>query len=50
MVKLFTYFTTYSDDGQIVSFPNFLRFLENVQHDDMAMNRARAVEFLRRYG
>uniref|UniRef100_A0A1I7XUP5 Phosphoinositide phospholipase C n=1 Tax=Heterorhabditis bacteriophora TaxID=37862 RepID=A0A1I7XUP5_HETBA len=48
--KLFSSrFTDLSDDGATVSFPNFLRFLEKRQNDELSNNRTRAIEFLRRY-
>ncbi|CAB3405559.1 unnamed protein product [Caenorhabditis bovis] len=34
---------------QIVTFQNFLRFLDNKQFDELASNRTRAFEFLNRY-
>ncbi|EGT51746.1 hypothetical protein CAEBREN_05222 [Caenorhabditis brenneri] len=35
--------------GPVVTFQNFLRFLDGKQFDDMASNRTRALEFLNRY-
>uniref|UniRef100_A0A915ARG5 Phosphoinositide phospholipase C n=1 Tax=Parascaris univalens TaxID=6257 RepID=A0A915ARG5_PARUN len=42
-------FSAYSDDALKVSFSNFLRFLKDVQNDEMGSYRERASDFLRRY-
>ncbi|KHN75652.1 1-phosphatidylinositol 4,5-bisphosphate phosphodiesterase gamma-1 [Toxocara canis] len=42
-------FSAYSDDAIKVSFSNFLRFLKDVQNDEMGSHRERASDLLRRY-
>ncbi|KIH64517.1 Phosphatidylinositol-specific phospholipase C, X domain protein [Ancylostoma duodenale] len=41
-------FAELSEDAETVSFDGFMRFLENMQSDDMVSNRTRVVDFLRR--
>ncbi|CAI5442987.1 unnamed protein product [Caenorhabditis angaria] len=38
-----------SHRGQIITFQNFLRFLDNKQFDELASNRTRALDFINRY-
>ncbi|EYC28492.1 hypothetical protein Y032_0007g3253 [Ancylostoma ceylanicum] len=42
-------FAELSQDAETVTFDDFMRFLENMQRDDMVSNRTRVVDFLRRY-
>lgn len=48
--ELFTdRFATYSDGTGLVSFNNFLRFLKEVEADELGAHRERASDFVRRY-
>ncbi|VDK60354.1 unnamed protein product, partial [Cylicostephanus goldi] len=42
-------FAELSQDGTTITFDGFMRFLELMQRDDMISNRARVVDFLKRF-